>query len=873
MSIYNSSSRFISVLERFVPPEIYHLIGDLEEEYYDDLEMYSSTKARTLFWYRLLKATPLLLYQSLTWNSTMIWNYLKVALRNIKKFKAFSLINVIGLAASIAICLLIILFIYDQKNYDRWHADKEKIYRITSDFKSSGNLSSHQYATSPASLAEILRNDYSGIESATVIRRSVGGEGDAAGKQLMVRGLYADEFFPDVFSFDFIMGDPESSLIQPNSIVLSEETSIKFFGNSNPVGQNFNLNGRTDYTVTGVVDMDVRSHINFDILVSFSTLEADEEFASVFLDNWRNSFYRSYTYVKLRDQQDLATLEASFPQLIETHYESTPESYMAEFIPQALTQISLGDRMDNQLGSVMPRQPVYFLLGFALIIIFIACFNYVGLTVARSLSRGKEVGVRKALGANRGSVISQFLIEAVIIALLSMIFALLLLKYFLPEFNNLQMIRYGLTRSLSLEFVRDLPVIGMFVFFTVFVGIAAGLFPALHLSSLGAASVLKGLENVRGLSRSFIRKGLVVLQFAFSVMFIITAITLNQQFQHLINSDYGYNQESLIHVELGDIPFERARNVFSSNASFASVSGTSVIPGLNSRSDRTITSDFIDFDTRGNHFSIDEHYLEAMELDLLAGRNFSTDFATDINGPMLITERTVQVLGFENPQNAIGQYVVYADSIFPVIGVVEDFVSSDVTINPEAVFMQFIPDQIDVAIIRVSESDMNAAITEIEDQWTALGGTAEPEITVFSEELKEAFSLLLFRDMIKLMQVFAIFSVIISCLGLFGMAMFNAESRTKEIGIRKVLGAGERDILFLLSKEYLWLVGIAIIIGIPLTGLLNGLLMSDIANRMGLNPFIYLAGIGISIVLAMITVGTQSLKASWKKTIDSIRVE
>ncbi len=873
MSIYNSSNRFIAFFDSIIPADIHHLIGDLEEEFQEDLETHSPAKARALFTYRLVKATPYFILKSFTWNFIMIWNYLKVALRNIKKYKTFSLINVVGLASSIAICLLIILFIYDQKSYDRWHQDSESIYRITSDFKSSGNLSSHRYATSPSSLAEILRNDVSAVEAATLIRRSVGGEGRVADNQFRVFGLYADEHFPKVFSFEFSHGNPETALESPYSIVLSKETSRKFFGSSNPIGQNFNLNGRTDYTVTGVVDMDVRSHINFDILVSFSTQQADQEYAAVFLDNWRNSFYRSYTYIKLREGQDISTVDETLPQIIETHYESTPESYMAEFIPQGLTKISLGDTMDNQLGSVMSREPVYYLLGFAVIIIFIACFNYVGLTIARGLSRGKEVGVRKALGAFNSSVRTQFILEAVIVALLSMVFAIALLKLFLPEFNNLQMIRYGITRSLTLEFGRDIPVFGVFVLFTIFIGLAAGLFPALHLSTLRAAEVLKGLENVRGFSRSFLRKGLVVLQFAFSVMFIVTALTLNQQFSTLIQSDYGYNQESLIHLELGDIPLERVKNQFASNPQFQSISGTSVIPGLNSRSDRTISSSYIDFDTRGNHFSVDEDYLETMELELIAGRNFSAEYTSDLNGPMLITEQTVRRLGLGTPQEAIGEFVAYADSTFSIIGVVEDFVSSDVTIEPEAVIIQFQPEQADVAIFRIAGKDVTSAIATIEKEWEELGGGANPDISIFSEELKEAYSLLMFKDMIKLIQLFAVFSVIISCLGLFGMAMFNAEIRTKEIGIRKVLGAQSGDILILLSKEYIWMVGIAVLIGAPLANLLNGMILSEVANSIGTNPFIYLAGIGICVLLAVVTVGTQSLKASWKRVIESIRVE
>ncbi len=873
MSIYKSSSVLNKVLEKILPPVLTHLIGDLEEELQENLEIHPAVKAHALFWFRFVKSAPYLLYESFKWNIIMIFNYLKVAIRNIKKYKVFSAINILGLAASLSVCLLIILFIYDQKSYDRFHEDKDRIYRVTTDFKSQGNLSSQRYATSPANLSEILREEYPSIEEATIIRRRISGEAEANGKVIRVNGLYTDPGFFDVFSFQMVSGNPETALQYPGSIVLSKETAVKFFGEENPIGKAFNVTGRGDFTITGVVDTDVRTHISFDLLASYSTLLADEEYKSIYIDNWRNSFYSSYTYFKLRERRSVTELSDHFPGLISSKYDATEESYISEFIIQPLSQISMGDTMDNQLGSVMPREPLFFLLGFAGIIIFVACFNYVGLTVARSLSRGKEVGVRKALGANKGSVMKQFLIEASVISICSFVFALALLYYLLPEFNNLQFVRMELSRKVSVDFIQDFEIYVGFIVFTLFVGLIAGLFPALHLSSLKSAVVLKGLENIKGLSRSYIRKALVVIQFAFSVMFVITAIVLNKQFNHLVNSDYGFEQESIIHLELQDVPFDRVKDVLTRNTDIESISGTSIVPGLNSRRDRTVTSDFIDYNTRANHFSIDENYLENMKLELIAGRNFSPELGTDLHGPMIVSERTVEQLGFENPLNAIGRYVHFADSIYPVIGVVEDFVSSDVTGEKEAVIIQYQPDWIETASIRVLPGKTTDVFGFIQEEWASLGSIYEVDATVYSEELKGAFSLALFTDMIKMVRVAALFSIMISCLGLFGMAMFNAESRTKEIGIRKVLGAGDKDIVVLLSKEYAVLIGIAIALGIPCTYLLNNLLLQDIANRVVLTPSLFLAGTVITAALAMLTVGSQSIRAALANSVDNLKSE
>lgn len=873
MSIYRSSNLIIKLFEWFLPSELTHLIGDLEEELANDLEKYSFFKAYLFFMYRCTISMPLFLYQTLKWNVVMITNYLKVALRNIKKYKSFSLINVLGLAVSISICLLIILFIYDQKNYDRFHEDKERIYRITSEFKSSNNFSSNRYATSPASLVDILRNDYPSVESATVIRRRIGGEAEAAGKIIRVNGLYADADFLDVFSFELLLGDRETVLSSPGNIILSKETAEKFFGDQNPVGEKFEVIGRGEFEVKGVIDTDVRSHISFDVLASYSTLLSNERYRSIYIDNWRNSFYSSYTYFKLNKDAKIEDLASQLPGVIETHYDSTPESYLAEFIIQPLTEINIGDNMDNQLGSVMPRQPVYFLIGFAGIIIFIACFNYVGLTIARGLSRGKEVGVRKALGANKGNVLGQFLIEAILIALFSLTFALLFLNYLLPEFNNLQFVRMELARAVSLDLVIDYPVYIGFLFFTIIVGLLAGLFPALHLASIKSAIVLKGLESASYLSKSRIRKGLVVVQFVFSLVFIITSLFLNRQFNHFLASEYGFDAEHLIQLEIQDIPYDRVKTWMLENSDVVSVSGTNVVPGLNSRSDRRVSSDRIDYDTEANHFSVDEGYIENMRINLIAGRNFSADLATDIDGPFIISEKTVTDLGFGSPQEAIGEYIAYSDSTYPIIGVIGDFVSSDVTIETEAVMMQYQVEEIETASIRVFPGQIADVMKYIDEEWNGLDSQYSPQYALYSDQLSETYSLLLFRDLAKLVKSVAFFSILISCLGLFGIAMFNAESRTKEIGIRKVLGAADRDIIFLLSKEYLVLIGISIGISLPLTYFFNLFLLQEVANRIELSPFVFIAGIFITLVLAMVTVGSQSLKASKANSVDNLRFE
>lgn len=873
MSIYNQSHLLIRILEFILPRDLTHLIGDLEEEYLEYRERYSPTRAHLWFWFQVIQSTPHLIFESLKWNTLMISNYLKVAYRNISKHKSFSFINVFGLAVSISVCLLIILFIYDQKSYDKFHVDSERIYRLTSEFKSSGNLSSHRYATTPATLADVLRDGYSGIEEVTTIRRRVSGDTRYNDKVIGISGLYTDQSFFKVFSFNLIKGDPATALREPGSIVITEETADKFFEDENPIGKVLNVIGTGDFTVTGVIDADKRTHISFDVLASYSTLIADSEYRSTFIDNWRNSIYSSYTYFKLEEGANIQALESQLPGLIQSNYEPRPESYIDELVVQPLSNINMGPQMDNQLGSVMPAEPMYFLFAFACIIIAIACFNYMGLTIARSLSRSKEVGVRKALGANRTSVIGQFLIEAIAICVLSLGFALGLLYFLIPQFNGLGFISRNISRGISLSFGEDFAIYFAFLLFSVIIGLIAGLFPALHLSSFKSASALKGIENVKGLSKSYIRKGLLVIQFACSIIFIITAILVNRQFNYLLQADYGFDKEFLINLRLQDVPFERAKDILISHPDITLVSGTSIVPGLGSRSDRRVKTDSIEFEIKANYFGVDEHYIENMQLTLVSGRNFSPDIATDEQGGLIISEGAVKALGLNNPIDALDQLVDLPDSTYPVIGVIRDFVSSDITIDKEPIVMQYAPASFRYASIRVRPGSISNVTAYLETSWAELGSIYGLRYSILSDRLREAGSVAILTDLIKVVGVIAFFSIMISCMGLFGMAMFNAESRTKEIGIRKVLGASIPDIVLLLSREYIWLVVIAVLISVPVTYLLNNLWLQEMANRIEISPVVFILGIAFTIILSTITVGSQTLRAAQANSADNLRSE
>lgn len=867
-----TSPLILKFLDAILPHELHHLVGDLEEEFHLNRKREGRLQAYLYLWSQVIRTIPYFVFQSLIWNTVMITNYLKVTWRNIKKHKSFSLINILGLAASMSVCLLIMLFIIDQRSYDRFHEHADRIYRVDSNFKSPSNNDPFLYATSPADLAGRLEQDYPAVEEAVHIRSGYSGEIRIEEKTFNLQGLYTGGDFFRVFDFELLQGNPQTALSEPGSIILTPESARRLFGEDEAMGKTITGLGDRDYRVTGIIDSNVKTHLHFEALVSYATI-GSEEVRTEQLSNWQTNIYDSYTYILLREQASIEELTAQLPDIISRHYQDPDgESVIHSFEAQALTEINLGPDISNEIGMVLPGIIAWFLIGFGAIIILIACFNYISLTVARALNRGKEVGVRKVLGAFRSNIIKQFLTESVIIAFFALLFSVVILKWLLPQFNSLFIINFT-ENQIDPSLITYYWIYILFLMFSIFIGILAGLYPAIYLSSFQPSKVLKGVTTIKGFSALTLRKLIVVTQFTFSLVFIITAIILFKQFNFMANVDHGFNSEYIINVALQDVPYERFENKYSNHSDVISIAASSKVPAMSSISGAWMKTDSLAERIRGHYFGVNEDYIRTMGLNLLAGRNFNPEIGSDSSDAVIIGKSAAIKLGLVSPTQAISQPVEIDEETYTVIGVIDDFISADPMRSGDPIFLRYDPENFYYAIVKVRAGQTTSFAGYLDNTWLDLESVYSLKYQIFDEQLKENPILVIFGDFIKVLGLIAVFSVLISCLGLLGMAMYSAENRVKEIGIRKVLGASVRNIVMLLSREYLILVGIAVLVGTPLAWFINNLWMQQVSNKITIGPVIFIAGIAGTVLVAMLTIGSQTLRAGRANSIQNLKSE
>lgn len=865
-------NRIIRLLDNLLPPDLHHLIGDLVEEYHLNKKREGVARARFLFGSQLLRSLPWFILQSLIWNTEMLYNYLKVTWRNLRKYTGFSLINIFGLAASMSICLLIIIFVIDQMSYDRFHEKGDRIVRVIADYKSPYNDNSTLYATSPALLGEILEEQFPQVEKAIDLRGNFNGEFRYEDKTLPLEGIYAGPDFLTELGFEMIKGSPESALNDPGGILLTPESAEKLFGEEEAMGKVITGLGDRDYTVTGIIDNDRQTHMRFEVIASYATLTANTEQQAI-LDSWKSSIYDSYTYLVMRNDADLDKFEEDIQSVIEPNFfDPEGENVLRSLQIQPLTKINLGPALSNEIGMVMPGFIVWFLIGFAVIIMLIASFNYVSLTIARSLNRSKEVGVRKVLGAHRFSVIKQFLFESVLIALIALFFSSFLLQWLLPEFNSLFFISFT-DNQVEPGMITNPVVILTFVLFSVLIGVLAGLYPSMYLSSFSPSRVLKGTFNLNRISGQTLKKILTVSQFTFSLIFLITSLILFQQFKFMGSTDYGFNRENIVNVALQDVSYDQLKYELENSPNVASMAATSKVPAMSSIDGVWLDSDSIDTRINAHSFRVDENYIQTMGFNLISGRNFNPEMGTDTSQAIIISDQAVLQLGFQDPADALSKQIMLDEDSYTIIGVIENFISADPMRSGDPIVFLFQPNRTYYAVIKTFPGKTSDLVSELEETWLTFNSIYSLKYTIFDEQLKENPALVVFVDFIKVLALIGGFSILISCLGLLGMAMYSAENRVKEIGIRKVLGASVKNIVLLLSKEYMVLIGIALTLGLPLSWLINNLWMKVVTNKVGLHPGVFIFGAGVVLLLAFITIGSQALRAAKTNPVKNLRSE
>lgn len=816
----------------------------------------------------------------------MFKNYFKVGIRNILKYKVFSFINVFGLAVAMSICMLIILMLADQNRYDQFHTKRDHIYRILS----STAAGRQAYASSPYPLATALKSEYPIIEETTRLTPGVGGDAIFNQRSVDMRGYFTEPSFFKVFSFELESGDKESSLTEPNSIIISKAIATKLFSEEDPIGKVIEFADRQlpfpqrfdgvgapavpwgSFTVTGVIDeTKYLSHLKFDVLVSNSTrqkLYAESKVEDL-SNNWE-WYFRGYTYVLLSPDKTVDDLNASLDDLVSHKYVDLKAEQVKGFHLEAqkLADVQLG-LMGNDTNNRLPLEGYYFLIILAVIIMITAGLNYTNLSVARALTRAKEIGVRKVTGANKKSLIYQFLSESIITSLLAMSMAILLLFLIKPAFMNLWINTY-----LEFQLPSTPGVYLTFIGFAIAIGIIAGLYPAFHLSKFQPIKALKNLNNVQP-GKLGMRKVLSVSQFVISLFFITTSILVFNQFKHFMSFDYGFTSKNIVNIELQGMNYQKLANELSGVSGVSDISASDIIPATGRSNGFQIKRSGEKEEYVNTSILItDEHFTNNLDLKIIAGRNLPS-VSDSLNRFILVNEEATRKLGFQYPGDAVGQIFEskWGNESVEVIGVVQDFrykmLINQHEIQPLVLRNQ--PNKFQYLNVKVSSNDLMATVNQLESVWKKIDPVHPFKYEFFDEQLAATHKGIF--DLVSILGFIAFLAIVIACLGLLGMAIFTAERRAKEVGIRKIMGAGERSIALLLSKEFLKMLIISIAIGAPFSYFLNNFWLQYFPNRVDFGLGTLMSGTLVLLVLGLITIGSQTLRASKTNPVDALKTE
>jgi len=798
----------------------------------------------------------------------MLKNYLKIALRNLLRYKGYSLINITGLAVGIACCLLILLYVQDELSYDRYHQKADQIYRLVTEVQTQSET--NYQANSSATMGSALRAEFP--EVLDVVRFMPA--------EMLVRYgnnqfqeenvFYADSSVFTVFSFALIEGDPRTALKEPFSIVLTKKSAQKYFGEGNPIGQILIIDNQSAFKVTGVLaEVPRQSHFVFDMLVSFST---GAELFPHRLD-WFSFAY--YTYLLLPKRFDTATLEAKLPAFLDRQIGTRLRQYGMNYVLslQPLRQIYLRSNRLAEIGPVSNVARLYIFSAVAIIVLLIACINFMNLVTARSSKRAKEVGLRKVIGAQRTQLAGQFLGESILLSFVALFFALGLCEALLPAFNTLS------GKEMSLNLMQNWSYALLLLGLTFFVGILAGGYPALILSGFQSAVVLKGSfrSTRRGIA---LRRCLVVFQFAISVVLIIATAMVYSQLDFLRKQNLGFNKEQMLVIDFwGDEEvkqqFEMVKRELAMHPSVVNGSFSSNVPGSGIITWYTVV-EIENGKMRESNLEallVDHDFLKNYGMEIVAGRAFSAEFATDMREAFIINETAVTRLGWTSAEQAIGKRIeqIGARKQGRIIGVVKDFHYESLHQQVTPLSMHIMPDRFSYLSLRIKTEDVVQTVAGLKQTWEKLVPNRPFEYFFLDESLDQQYRA--DEQFGQVFGVFAILAISIACLGLFGLASFTAEQRFKEIGIRKVLGASVTGIVGLLSKEFLALVALANIMAWPIAYYSMSRWLQDFVYRVEVSWWLFVLAGGLALLIALLTVGTQAMKAALANPVEALRYE
>ncbi|WP_018619044.1 ABC transporter permease [Spirosoma luteum] len=865
------------LLEWVVAPHLLEEVqGDLHERYGRDVKQLGSPAANSRYWLNVFRfVRPFALKRqksdhssSYLFRSIMLSNYVKIAFRNLVRNKSYSTINIVGLSIGLAAAMLILLYTKDEVSYDRFHANNPVIYRITS------------RQTTPAGAVE-YRQPYTGFlpgpkfkAGVPEIKAFVRYRGDQKdmkrGTEVKSQEVFmADSSFFSVFTFPLLEGNPKTALQNPRSVVISGEMAEKSFGTTHALGKTlFFRDDQTfePYTVTGVAEKcPQNSSIKFEVLMPL--IVKAEEMANN--ENWFSVFMN--TFVVLTPNARIGVVEGKMNRVYVADAQESIKLMAKKFgitgktdyALQPITDMHLSKELPASNGLVDESNPTfsYILSGIALFILLIACINFVNLTVARSLKRAKEIGVRKVVGGARTQLIIQFLGESFILCFAAFMFAFVLLELALPMFNQLA------NKALALSYLFDTRlIVGYFTLFVV-TSLLAGFYPALVLSGYSPVQTLYSRFNLTG--KNYLQKSLVVMQFSLASFLIIASLTIYAQFDYLTSTDLGYDDKNIVIVNKSSL--KRSEVKVLKEELMKNPAIVEVAP-KNGGGWGTMAK--VNGDTQLNfaYETIDETYLPTFNIPLLKGRNFSAAFPSDSSQSVLVNESFAKKAGWKNPVGQVVNFWFDNDRKYTVIGLVKDyhFESLNQEIKPQLFTMKD-ANQYGKAFIKIRPTTETASLRHIEKTFRKLFPISPYTYQFLDKENLKRYES---EEKWKQMMLFgAILTIFISCIGLFGLATLSAERRTKEIGIRKVLGASVRGIVQLLSTDFLKLVSLSFIVAFPAAWYAMSEWLKNYPYRIGISAWMFLATAFIALSIAFLTVSWQSLRAAMINPVKSLKTE
>ncbi|QMW05504.1 ABC transporter permease [Spirosoma foliorum] len=856
------------------------VLGDLHERYELWVVREGETQARRRYWREVLAyVRPAIIKRQTNQYpnpsmTDMFRNYVTIAWRSLLTNKAFSLINIFGLAIGLSCFMLIAVFVYTELTYDTYSKNASNIYRLNISVMGNGNA--EIYPNVDSGVGEGIKHEFPEVTSSTRLLPAsdyIQYKDNQFKEQHLA---FADPNFLQLFSIPLIEGNSADALVAPASIVLSKEFAAKYFGHEDPIGKSIAVGAqRTAYKVTGIFDkIPDNSHFHYDAFLSLSTRH-------IINPTWSNVGF--YTYLELSDKVDPKKLEAKFPQLVAKYVVPEVQRDMGislaeaqksvdtfRFLLQPLTDIHLYSNSKYELEPNGDIKYVYIFSALGLFILLLACVNFTNLSTAQAAKRAREVGVRKVMGSVKTQIISQFLTESVLLTFFAMVVAYLLIILFLPYFNQIANRNIGFSFFLNYQAVLTLFIVSFLS------GILAGIYPAFFLSSFSIIKTLKGTLLAKSPQKKSLHSGLIVFQFSISTILLIATIVVYKQLQYMQTKKLGYDKDQLValpdtrllannQVAFKDQLLQNSRVLAATNSRFfpggEMMDGTQVYPKNETANGAEIHM---------NIFHVDYDYIRTLGIQLLRGRNFSKDFPTDSTSGVIINESAVRELGW-NHVNPIGRSMVRSgQQEYKVIGVVKDFnyVSVKQKVAP---LMMMMGRNFGGIVIKIKTTDVNGFLSDLKNQWDAFNPNGPLEYRFLDDQFASFYANE--KRTQQLFSVFALLAVVIASLGLFALSAFVIERRTKEIGVRKVMGASVPSITQLLIKDFIKLVLIAILLACPLAWYAMNQWLQDFAYKIEVEWWMLgLAGL-FAIGIALLTVSFQSVKAALMDPVKSLRSE